>query len=926
MAAQITGDFDIVAEFSIPGVNRILAAMHASGRFPHAISAKVNDNPPPGRKFNLPTLLGAVDEFGDPIANHEQIGNPNPSPGASATDLIHSILGQIVNVNYAGNASPVITPSHLQGTVQLQLFPPTVSISDPAGTRFTISLEMLSRYFPDPHTATIAQFLRGTLAITAALNEVVSQAGDVVDINVKADQVIINYTPKNQTLSPEDTVAIDLAVRNALRSSFLPSNTTLPSNIEFAQFKLLPAAPGAIGLLLNLTADAGGSGSGWPGNPASMNSVFVSDQDQFALAVGRNFILASLQSILDGISSQFPQDTPAFESPWGSHAKYRVSLTSLSFDLRDNNTIVLTLGAHAVQITHRDWAPDWVDITVELPFNLLADGPTADLNALSNISITSFNSSSTVFDWLASLFQGSIISAIRDARDQALANSGANDSVRQLLDVNRNLGGFLNSLLTPPTNRPLYRPPLVNLGYNSIQISASGIVLHGWIAVAEQRLSTKPAAFFAQLWPSPDVEFEQIPAKPSINVIPRGPDYTAFKSWIPGGTITQYEWSMEGSPPFRIEQDKFVLLASPGEVATGGTSMAARIASPFTPMCLTVRGTRLSALGPVVAEPVSASVCGYNQVSVISGALTAIGAEAAAMPMLALTQAGATGQFEVTGHLAVQPDTAGRGTPNVVVHFATSNSASRLEALVRVVSSRKQKKAATVILAVASPAVLSKLKYIPGVIYAEERDHAWAHVFGLKNREHATTLVVSPEGKVLWHHAGEINESTLAEALEKNLVPCGLGWTGLIRPNVRIGQPAPNFLFPYASGRDLTLRKLGRDASLVFWRSLSPTSVEAIRDAQQTGTKAGAPLVLAINDGDDAGTAQKAVESHKLTAIVVPDPKREISTAYGVRVWPTVISVGSTGLVTAIQFGRHTMTASGQPTAQAAAGGPKSKT
>ncbi|HZU45150.1 MAG TPA: TlpA disulfide reductase family protein [Terriglobales bacterium] len=931
MAAQITGDFDIVAEFSIPGVNRILAAMHSSGRFPHAISAKVDDNPPPGLKGHLPTMVAAVNEYGEPIANQEQIGNPNPSAGAAENDLIHSILGNIVNVNFANSILPPIVPSHLQGHVQIQLFPPTVTISDPAGTKFTISLEMLSRYFPDPHTAAIAQFLRGTLQITAPLNEVVTQACDMVDININAGQVIINYTPSNQALSPADIAAIDLAVRNALRTSFLPSNNPLPSNIQFAQFKLLPASPGAVALLVNLTAAAGGSGSAWPGNPGSMNSMFVSDNDQFALAVGRNFILSSMQSVIDNISSQFPQDTPAITSPWNSHAKYRLDLTGLSFDLRDNNSIVLIISVHAEQITHRDWAPSWINITAELPFNLIADGPTADLNPLNNISITSLDSSSELFDWLSGLFTGYLITAIRNARDQSLANSGADDQVRQLLNVNSNLGGFLNSLLTPPSSTPLFKPPLLNLAYTNVQITSSGIVLHGTIAVADQRLPVGGRnVLIAGTWPAPDVEFEQIPSNPGIVYSPmtQGPDYTAFKSWIPGGTITQYEWSTEGpSQPFRIEQDKFVLLSSPQEVAAAvvsGASAPSLNLPPFNPLCLTIRGTRLSSFGPVVAEPVSGSVCAYNLVSVISGGLKATGAAAGARPTIALAQPGPSGQLEVTGHFGAQADTVGRGTPNVVVHFATPTTAPHLEALARVVNSRKNKRAATVFLAVAHVGLLPKLKYIPGVIFAEEHDHAWANVFGVKSTDHALTLIVNPEGKVLWHHTGDVSESALATALEKHLVSCGMGWAGLVRSNLRIGQPAPNFLFPCALGRDLTLRKLiGRNAALVFWRSTSPLSVDAVRELQHAGGKpSSAPLVvLAINDGEDPKVAQEFANSNKLTATIVPDPNREISSAYGVQVWPTVVSVGTSGLVTAIQFGRHTMTVAGQPTSQAATGG-----
>jgi hypothetical protein len=83
MANNLTGDFDVVAEFAVLAVDRLLAAMHQTGRFLHSISARVDDNPHPTRP-GWPTFVGAVDSFGDAIANQRQVGTPNPFPGPSA--------------------------------------------------------------------------------------------------------------------------------------------------------------------------------------------------------------------------------------------------------------------------------------------------------------------------------------------------------------------------------------------------------------------------------------------------------------------------------------------------------------------------------------------------------------------------------------------------------------------------------------------------------------------------------------------------------------------------------------------------------------------------------------------------------------------------------------------------------------------------
>jgi hypothetical protein len=55
MSSDLTGDYDVVVEFSVEAVNRVLAAMHSGNRFPHSLSVRVDDSPPLGR-IRPPTL------------------------------------------------------------------------------------------------------------------------------------------------------------------------------------------------------------------------------------------------------------------------------------------------------------------------------------------------------------------------------------------------------------------------------------------------------------------------------------------------------------------------------------------------------------------------------------------------------------------------------------------------------------------------------------------------------------------------------------------------------------------------------------------------------------------------------------------------------------------------------------------------------
>ena len=61
MANQLTGDFDVVAEFGIPAANRLLAAMHRSGRFPHSATLRVDDAAGEVLPALVETLRGELD-------------------------------------------------------------------------------------------------------------------------------------------------------------------------------------------------------------------------------------------------------------------------------------------------------------------------------------------------------------------------------------------------------------------------------------------------------------------------------------------------------------------------------------------------------------------------------------------------------------------------------------------------------------------------------------------------------------------------------------------------------------------------------------------------------------------------------------------------------------------------------------------------
>ena len=892
MANGVTGNYDVAVQVSLVAVDRFLAVMHECGRFLHSTSGYLNDTAPPEPHLPPIVLTGVADEFGNAIANQQRIPRQRFTGAVAINDSVSALRPPIVNPGWVVFPPPTIVPSNLSGQVQLQIFPPTIDVPDASGTNLSVTLNAMVRYFPDPHTAPLAQFLRGNLQIVAPISQISTQVGNVLEFDFKADQATVTFTPTytSNVLSANDTAAINLAIQNALKTSFQPSSATLPGGISALQFKtMLSGSQKAGALLLNLTSHSS--------NPATVQQIVLNPADDFAFAISPDYVNSLLSSSISQLTN-FPA-IPVSE--WPFSATYTISLTNPAPALNfTSGAIQLVINAHA----HSSGSifPSFNFRTVvSFGLNLIPIDAQGRLGAaelvLSKVALdfTDSGLGGDLKDLLLGLFKSSITSNIAAAVANILSSSDPNGiqaTVRSQTNIDTQLGNLVNSLLTDPTtgDQPDASLKLV-FSYTAVDIEPTGVILRG--------LETVKA------WADPYVEFDKIPAQPASGVgpgglggvvTPSGPDYTALNTWIPGGTITQYVWSVSYNNqlyPFGVDPNKFVLLHTNG---VGEADDASTIPS-YTPLCLTAQGMRIGASGAAPATEVSATSCGVH-ILPLPG--VNLGGVVATMPTIALARRGTGGHIVVTGHAA--PQAAGRAAPNLVVHFADSNSAADLKVLTQALHHAKRPDASTGVMAVVPLGHLEKLHYTPGIIYAEN-DAAWERAFGLGNAARPLTVIVDPAGKVVWRNEGAVEKQALAAALKEKLATTFTGPPKLLRLNATLGQPAPNFLFQYTSGHQLTLSKLkGRTVALVFWRSHSAPSMQAIGAALQA--KNGAqPLVLAINDGETAEHAHRALSQAKLSAILVADPGRNIASAYGVSAWPTIVSIDASGIISGIQFG-----------------------
>jgi hypothetical protein len=97
---------------------------------------------------------------------------------------------------------------------------------------------------------------------------------------------------------------------------------------------------------------------------------------------------------------------------------------------------------------------------------------------------------------------------------------------------------------------------------------------------------------------------------------------------------------------------------------------------------------------------------------------------------------------------------------------------------------------------------------------------------------------------------------------------------------------------------------------------LLKASLQAVLDLQKTTGKGGGqgPILLAIFVGDVPELAKKVAAENGMTALVVPDPQRNISAAYEVNILPTTVCLDASGLVRSIRYGRFAVEPCASPT------------
>ena len=879
MANNLTGAYEAVVQVAVRQINGLLASLHQNGanddaplKLLHSASVRVGD-PRPGPGGVL------VGDFGDWVREYQMARGPvglgdlrthlagTAPPGAARMmEDFFSRLGQIVV-----KETP---PGTVRGTVQVQIASPTLSLPSGSTSEITAHLNIRARYYPDADTDPMPEPVHGEVQATFEVHRqrFIPHAGRQFVIQPSSDDSKIQFvTAPGTGLSAVEVGWISTQVRKAVRESFTMLPVDVPPDFAFSEFKGLGSGPGqALALPIQLSG-----ASLPPGGIQSVNNLFIGPAG-FAFAVSKEYVLSVFQPTIDSLM-QYQQSFPV--SVVVTTITYYFSVTSVELQF-GNGSIDLTIKGKAT--TPHIWAPDYNNIVITQRVTLVM--------FLDTLFIPAPDDQLTI-SGLPSGALDQVKLAVIAARNQALPT--AQDALnQQLRDGKTQLSNSLGSF-DPSASASFRAGTSEDSGASAsgaIAITPDGVIVRGDIGGAPR-------------------------SAPVVNIAEadHGQSFTGLDSWIPGGRIDRLIWTwveysnesvFSGVQKSVTDEHRFIL-PKPGGI------------TQLSSICLRIEGVQTLADGQVVsaAGGTTCQVPGFGGVLEMPSWW-----EPVTVPIWQpdLT-AGAVLKDAVAGHVTVQADTPQKNglSHNTLVHFADWKADKPLAALEQALAQTRRKGFSLVVIVVLPPSafdshrreVEAKLgsiqeRFPAQLLLTGDHEGGWTRTFAVSKTP--STYLINARREFVWKHEGAVDPKVLAAALDAHLVPAPAPRSHPLRLAVSPGDRAPDVFFKDDRGQDFAIHRFrGREALLNFWQSWSEPCIKELRRLQQLQQHADAsgPLIVAFHGGKDRKILEEIRKQHGLSFSLVHDADQVIARKYGVRCWPTTVSVNAAGLVGHVQFG-----------------------
>ncbi|MBA3311479.1 MAG: TlpA family protein disulfide reductase [Nocardioidaceae bacterium] len=865
MANPLTGGYEAVVQVAVRQVDGLLGTLHQRGdvegaplKLLHSTSLRVGDPRRGPRDFEA---------FGDWVVAYQRAGPPlglrdlGTELSGKAPPGVAKILGDA----FGGLDEDWVfedPPDVVRGRAKLQLSSVTLSVPDGSTSEVSVHAHVRAHYYPDSATTDMPVPVHGEVSAAFEVRRVQSAAGRRLLIQPSAQDSKIQFAAApGSGLTSIDASRIAAQVRKALRESFTLLPVDLPSDFPFADFKGVGSGPSrAIALPLQL------SGAGAPAGGLHGITHSITGGSGFAFAVRREHV----SSLID------------IEAIRAAIRRRRIPLTvdlgwlgsiAVTYRLRFSSGPTLTFKAGAIEIggrveveTDTTVAPNgFVSFKQAVTLVLDASSQIVGLEAVSDPEVDE------------SLFipHSLAVSIVKTEIAKALASNAL--SIRRVFeDAQSNLVGGLKTF-----------EPFASATYTGVEITPDGVIARGDIGSLGRR-----------------------PPVVKVDETHGGAAFTAFESWIPAGRIARLVWSwVEHAHPASIwgteksfaDEHRFIL-----PKPSGVTSLSQ--------ICLRVEGSQI---GPGGHESAIAAgtTCHLPDTGLAIDAPSWW--EPVTMPVwLPDVADDAVLRDAVAAHLSVQRDLPPRDEPseNTLVYFADWESGQPLDALKDALAQRRRDDSLAVIAVLPAGAFDSPRKEVEDKLawsgdslaplqLTEDHEGGWTRTFAVEKTPSA--YIVNARREFVWTHAGEPDPGALAAALDEHLLPGPTPRLRFVRPAVSVGDRAPDAEFSDDRGNQMALHRLRRrPVVLNFWQAWSAPSLIELRRLEALHAQGReAPAIVAFHGGKETKGLEEIRRRLGLSFALVPDPQHRVARSYGVRCWPTTITVDADGDVERVQLG-----------------------
>jgi hypothetical protein len=844
MSNPLTGDFDAVLQVSGATLNRLLASMHQNGF--------ANDKLP-----SMPHIVQV------------RIGDDRAVDG-------------------------------VRGFAQVQVGCPRVELIHGATDRFIIVVDVRARYTPDSGSVPLPEFIHGTVRAEYRVRDIDPSclgwqgiADKYVWVRVVRDSVqfvgtaqgqlsettLITEQPVTATSDAENIAKITRQIAWQLATRFAAK----PHRITSTRFKR--------GSLRSLNAPIGGSAVATPlslndqepvGDVASINNLILEGSD-LGIAVSTSAIMAMVEKVIAPLRT-YAKSFPAA----GTHYHATVSSVTTQW-LSQTSDAKIKLKVTGSAVTPAVYAPN-VTFDVDQDLLLFFDG--ASLRVVPGARSVKARASGPLAG-VATNIAAAVLSHEVGTQVTTACTSAQND-----LDALTGKTSILSDQLATFDDRAA-----VDLEHGVFL--ADGMILRGRI-----RLSSRK---------SPVIKFEK-------TVLQDG--YTAFESWIPGGRIDTFEWSWawNGARPGGRStwDDRFLLYRSGGAPGRFGFVTGLRTPLPgldgWGSVCLKVSA--------MVTDPITGALVSVTVVQKCMrfgyqfGDTFRQGPRPLVWDELRFPQAPELSRDVPFPQLAALGDDGSTPAANTLLAYVDRSwDRETADALTRGIERCGRYDAGLAVVVLFREGTLrqqgaqlvSEVEEIEervgvGIFVNEDVQQSWSRVFSLDPERGQSWRLVSPNGTIAWRHDGRLDADTLTKTLDTHLHRSSKASPGASFYGPEIGSrisldhlaggsfeppdapcpPAPPLVWHAGPGTVVTFVHTG-----------SPASASALRQvfAEYGGDDEGPVLVMVI-EGADARQAEAIKNDLGLEGMTaVPDPAGAITRRFGVRMWPTTITIDESGTV-----------------------------